>query len=93
MSKQDHCRGCRDDFYNGHNSLGVKRCWSLKDAKVVKRWRIGTWTQPTQPGAFTEVKTLSCHYAPGSALYEKLPACAVDPVRLDAAARRQAREE
>lgn len=83
MSKQDYCRGCRDDFYNDHNPLGVKRCWSLKDAKVVKRWRIGTWTRPTQPGAFVEVKTLSCHHAPGQyAHYEQLPACAVDPVLL-----------
>lgn len=77
------CRGCRDDFYNGHNELGVKRCWALKDAKVVKRWRIGTWTSPSQPGAFLEVETLSCHYAPGKYSHvDNLPVCAVDPIRL-----------
>ena len=31
------CAGCRDDFYNGHNPLGVTRCWSLDSAKFVLR--------------------------------------------------------
>lgn len=31
------CVGCRDDFYNDKNPLGVKRCWSLKSAKKVRR--------------------------------------------------------
>lgn len=35
MSKLDvkFCAGCRNDFYNGHNDLGVKECWSREDAK------------------------------------------------------------
>ena len=36
MSKKPYvsdCDGCRNNFYNGHNSLGVKRCWSLDDAE------------------------------------------------------------
>jgi hypothetical protein len=69
-----HCSGCRDDFYNGQNELGVKECWSLKSAKVVTRYRLGWWTTPDTPGAFTKVKTNSCHHAPGRyAMYEKLP--------------------
>jgi hypothetical protein len=68
------CVGCRNNFYNGHNTLGVKRCWSLKSAEVVKRFRLGWWTRPDSPGAFTEVQTLSCHVAPGQyAHYEELP--------------------
>lgn len=31
------CDGCRDDFYNGNNDLGVKRCWGLDSAVFVKR--------------------------------------------------------
>ena len=31
------CSGCRDNFYNGHNELGVKECWCFKDAKMEKR--------------------------------------------------------
>ena len=32
-----HCRGCRNNFYNANNDLGVGECWSLKDAKLVVR--------------------------------------------------------
>jgi hypothetical protein len=28
------CHGCRDDFYNGHNNLGVTRCWNLASAMM-----------------------------------------------------------
>jgi hypothetical protein len=73
------CVGCRDNFYNGGNPLGVKECWSYKSAKVVTRYRIGWWTAPTEPGAFTKVKTLDCHHAPGQyGHYEKLPDFAVE---------------
>lgn len=83
MKDTKYCRGCRDDFYNGNNGLGVKQCWSLKSARVVKRWRTGWWTQPTQPGAFVEVKTFSCHSEPGRYAFTKdLPSHAVEPVRI-----------
>lgn len=36
----EHCRGCEDDFYNGHNDLGVKQCWLRKGAKVEHRYLI-----------------------------------------------------
>lgn len=73
------CVGCYNDFYNDKNTIGVKRCWSLKNAKVVTRYKIGWWTRPTQPGAFKEVTTLGCHHAPGQyELYEELPAHAVE---------------
>jgi hypothetical protein len=71
--KLQMCNGCRDDFYNGKNPMGVQRCWGLKTAKKVTRYRIGTWTAPTEPGAFTQVTTLSCYHAQGCAYYEKLP--------------------
>ena len=32
---ETHCKGCRDNFYNGHNPLGVKECWHRKSAKIV----------------------------------------------------------
>lgn len=71
--KMKHCRGCRDDFYNDKNPMGVKECWALKTAKMVTRFRIGTWTRPTEPGAFTKVQTLSCFHRDGEHYYEKLP--------------------
>jgi hypothetical protein len=54
-----HCVGCRDDFYNGKNDLGVSECWSLKDAKLVMKKEVHLdqrppWTQKAQrlPGCF-----------------------------------------
>ena len=80
MKNTKHCSGCRNNFYNG---TGAKECWSLRDARVVKRWRIGWWTTPTTPGAFTEVETYQCHSALGQySLSEKLPDFAVEPRRL-----------
>lgn len=70
---QKHCIGCRDDFYNDKNPMGVKKCWGLKTAKMVTRFRIGTWTQPTQPYAFTKCKVPSCFHRDGEHYYEKLP--------------------
>jgi len=75
------CHGCRDDFYNGQNPLGVNECWSFKSASVVTRWRIGWWTAPDSPRAFRKVETLNCHHAPGKyAHYDKLPEFAKEPV-------------
>ena len=68
-----HCHGCEDDFYNGHNPMNVKKCWGLKTARLITRYRIGTWTVPTQSGAFTEVKAPTCYHAKGEHYYEKLP--------------------
>lgn len=64
--QRKYCSGCRDDFYNhGGHAMDGKQCWSLKGATVVTLYRIGWWTAPTEKGAFTKVKTNSCHYAPG----------------------------
>jgi hypothetical protein len=67
------CIGCRDDFYNGKNPLGVKECWMLKSAELVTRFRIGTWTRPTEPGAFTKVKVPTCYSAKGYSYFTQLP--------------------
>ena len=46
MKDDSKCHGCQDDFYNGHNQLGVKQCWLLKDAKIILRRRVGLWEPP-----------------------------------------------
>jgi hypothetical protein len=58
------CRGCYDDFYNHPGPHGAKECWSLKDAEVVTRWRIGWWASPVRENA-EKVTTLDCHREPG----------------------------
>ncbi|KKL64549.1 hypothetical protein LCGC14_2163890 [marine sediment metagenome] len=77
------CVGCRQDFYNGNNDLGISQCWTLDKARLVKRWRLGWWVVPTVAGAFVEVQTYNCHHEPGRYAFEKeLPVHAVQPVRL-----------
>jgi hypothetical protein len=71
---RDLCRGCVDDFYNqGMNGMGGNGCWHFKTAKLVTRYRIGTWVQPTQSGAFTEVRVLNCRHENGEHFYDSLP--------------------
>lgn len=77
------CAGCREDFYNGKNNLGITHCWHLESALLVKRWRQGWWVAPTVPGAFVQVETYDCHHEPGRYAFEKeLPDFAVQPVTL-----------
>jgi hypothetical protein len=64
MKTTEHCAGCRNDFYNGNNSLGVKRCWSLDTAKLVTRIVIGIWQNPPYDTKDTR-KVLNCYSPDG----------------------------
>lgn len=62
--KLKHCAGCRNNFYNGNNPMGVQRCWSLGTAKLILRKEIDInqrppWTQKAQ-------RFLSCYHRSGS---------------------------
>jgi hypothetical protein len=65
MAKMDkkYCRGCRDNFYNGNNDLGVKECWMLADAKRENRLLIPIDQRPpyTQPPQLLP----TCYHAKG----------------------------
>lgn len=58
--KLKHCAGCRNNFYNGNNSLGVTRCWSLADAKLILRKRVHINQVP--PWTQKPTKILSCYH-------------------------------
>lgn len=54
------CVGCHNNFYNGNNPYGIKRCWMLDSAKPVKAKFVGIDDRPpwdTQPIE----DTLNCH--------------------------------
>ena len=60
--KLTHCLGCRNDFYNGKNELGILECWSLKTAKLVLKKEVHVDQRPPwdqEPGKF-----LSCYRRP-----------------------------
>jgi len=63
MKDTRHCSGCRNNFYNGNNELGVTKCWSLPDAKLVMRKevhinQVPPWTQRAS-------KVLDCYHQQG----------------------------
>lgn len=59
-----HCAGCRNNFYNGNNSLGVDECWSLKTAKMVWRIPVGNRERPPYKGK-RKVRVPDCWYGEG----------------------------
>lgn len=54
------CEGCRNNFYNGNNDLGVKECWSFKTATVCTRFRLSIHTPMNIREAYKKRKTLNC---------------------------------
>lgn len=54
------CVGCEDDFYNGKNPLGVKECWMLKSAEVVRKKMVHINQRP--PWKQKAIKVLSCRH-------------------------------
>ena len=41
-----NCVGCRDNFYNCNNNIGVKRCWMLAEATMGDFLIVGVWQNP-----------------------------------------------
>lgn len=70
----EQCQGCYDDFYNHRTNIdGKSRCWSAKTGRMVRRFAIGKWTEPTEPRAFEEVRKPSCYHQQSVAFYDTLP--------------------
>jgi len=61
---KEMCSGCEQDFYNDKNPLGVKECWSFKDAKLVKVKAIGIWQSPPYDKV-KPIKKLNCYQRKG----------------------------
>ena len=57
--KKAMCSGCRENFYNGHNSLGVSECWHFKSARVVDKAGHSSIHVMYGPDVLKK-KTLSC---------------------------------
>ena len=81
QQKRRLCHGCRDDFYNGHNPLGIKECWGLKSAKQVERVCVGIWDRP--PYLWHPEKTLSCHRPNGMVWLQRGDVRVMDKKRYD----------
>lgn len=73
MNTTSHCAGCRDNFYNGFNSIGVKQCWHLAKARLVKKFRLPTNCPGNIREAYIEVKVPSCYHERGYVFYDSIP--------------------
>ena len=60
VEKLRMCNGCEENFYNGHNPYGIKECWNLKSAKVVKKKKVHIDQVP--PWEQKPIKVLSCYH-------------------------------
>lgn len=60
--KRKYCAGCRNNFYNGNNDLGVAQCWSLEEAKVGMYRMVHINDAP--PWTDKPVKALDCYSRP-----------------------------
>jgi hypothetical protein len=67
------CVGCRDDFYNGKNTLNVKECWNFKSAKIVSRKKVPYTLCP--PWDMKPMKVLSCYHENGFAMVDPKRRC------------------
>jgi len=57
--KLKYCTGCEDDFYNGHNPMGIKECWRLDSARLILLKEVHIDQQP--PWKQKPRKFLSCY--------------------------------
>ena len=73
MKSNTHCSGCRNNFYNGHNDLGVSECWSLPDAKLVTKYCIPSNVPMNIKSAYVKVKVPNCYHKTGYAYLERIP--------------------
>lgn len=55
------CVGCHNNFYNGNNELGVRKCWSLDSAKMVKKIQIHVDQMPPYKGVKATLRP-SCYH-------------------------------
>ena len=73
MKDTKACVGCRDDFYNGKNDIGVKQCWLVPDARIKTRYRVSINTPMNQRNGYEEMRVPHCYRQPGYVFVDKIP--------------------
>jgi hypothetical protein len=68
-----HCVGCRDNFYNGNNTIGVSECWLLKEAEIVTRYRLSIHTPMSQRSGYAKVRVPNCYHERGYVHMKAIP--------------------
>lgn len=71
-----NCVGCRNNFYNGNNGLGVQRCWSLDSAKMKTRYELHRDTPMNLRSRYFKVRKPDCYHQTGYVYLDAIPAYA-----------------
>lgn len=72
MNKSD-CVGCRDDFYNGNNDIGVSECWLFKKAELATRYQLSIHTPISERRGYRKVTKPKCYGQNGYVFLDKIP--------------------
>ena len=67
------CSGCRDNFYNGNNPIGVRECWMYKSATIKTRYRLSVHTPMDQKSGYVKTTGLKCFNEKGYVFLDKIP--------------------
>ena len=89
--KMSRCAGCTEDFYNGHNPMGVSMCWHLPSAKMVKKVRVGINERPPWNGK--PVSVFNCRHERGVCLFTPASVAASNAACLASMARDAASQD
>lgn len=87
MKTTTACAGCHNNFYNGNNDLGVKRCWSADAAEIKTRFTLSVSTPMHIKEAYRKEQLPSCYKRKGYVHLDVIPSYA------QTAAQRQAERE
>ena len=67
------CSGCRNNFYNGNNTLGIKECWFFEKANIVLKKRVHMDQSP--PWNQAPVTVLDCYRESGYVYFDPKVTC------------------
>lgn len=81
---RQNCSGCRNNFYNGNNSLGVAECWSLKSATVETKFSLGRNTPMNIREAYFKCSVPSCYHNSSEVYLDAIPSWAQTKEERDA---------
>lgn len=73
MKNSIACSGCQSDLCNGNNDLGIRQCWLLKGAKIIRRYRIPSNAPSNVSGNYVSVRVPNCYHQCGYVYVDKIP--------------------
>ena len=67
------CSGCEQNFYNGNNPYGVKKCWSFDKAKIVTRYKLSVDCPCNRKSGYYKMEVPNCYEQKRYVFCEEIP--------------------